>query len=519
MKKIILSVLSCLLFTGACALRAENKGNIEPLQIRGAGSIESMQKSEAEVAPEESPANIGVPAECEDVMLQCFYWDSYKLTKYGRTRWTDLMADSTAIRENFDLVWFPPSGYAGGDAGDSYAAGGVGYYHRQVSLQNSAWGIRLNLDKLIKALHRGDTKCLADIVINHRNNKSNWCNFFEDNFGLGYGRFQFDESHICRGDECFTSSGSTCYGSTNKGAADTGTNDAGCRDLDHSNEYVQKWAKTYVKWMIEKVGYDGFRYDMTRGYNGKYLSMYNEAAQPYLSVSEFWMDNVSDQIAHLKAANYNTMIFDFPLKWAIGNAFKNGTYSQLKTSNSLRGKGLGKYAVTFIDNHDTFERSDNQGGEFIKYNADLGDADVKSKILQANAYILMMPGVPCVFWPHWKSYTEEINQLIAIRKFAGIHSESEVTDEESGGYKYGATIQGHHRRVYLRLGKNRDMTQPANTYVAAQGSEYTIYVEVGEGVENVQGKDVQGTKVLKDGQLYLMYQGAMYDVQGRRIGD
>ena len=487
MKKIILSVLSFLLFAGACPLRAEN---------------------------------IGVPAECEDVMLQCFYWDSYKLTKYGRTRWTDLMADSTAIRENFDLVWFPPSGYAGGDAGDNYAAGGVGYYHRQVSLQNSAWGTRLNLDKLIKALHRGDTKCLADIVINHRNNKSNWCDFFEDNFGLGYGRFQFDESHICRGDECFTSSGSTCYGSTNKGAADTGTNDAGCRDLDHSNEYVQEWAKTYVKWMIEKVGYDGFRYDMTRGYNGKYLSMYNEAAQPYLSVSEFWMDNVSDQIAHLKDANYNTMIFDFPLKWAIGNAFKNGTYSQLKNpSNSLRGKGLGKYAVTFIDNHDTFERSDNQGGEFIKYNADLGDADVKSKILQANAYILMMPGVPCVFWPHWKSYTEEINQLISIRKFAGIHSESEVTDEESGGYKYGATIQGHHRRVFLRLGKNRDMTQPANTYVAAQGSEYTIYVEVGEGVENVQGKDVQGTKVLKDGQLYLMYQGAMYDVQGRRIGD
>lgn len=478
-----------------------------------------MQKGGTEVAPEESPANIGVPAECEDVMLQCFYWDSYKLTKYGKTRWTDLLEDTTAIRENFDLVWFPPSGYAGGDANDGFAAGGVGYYHRQVSQQNSAWGTRINLDKLIKALHRGDTKCLADIVINHRNNKSNWCDFFDDSFGLA-GRFQFTEKHICRGDECFTKSESTCYGSTDKGAADTGTNDAGCRDLDHSNEYVQEWAKTYVKWMIEKVGYDGFRYDMTRGYDGKYLSMYNEAANPYLSVSEFWMDNVNDQIAHLKDANYNTMIFDFPLKGAIGNAFKNGTYSQLKNpSNSLRGKGLGKYAVTFIDNHDTFERSDNQGGEFIKYNADLGNADVKSKILQANAYILMMPGVPCVFWPHWKSYTEEINRLIAIRKLAGIHSESVVTDEESAGYKYGATIQGHHRRVYLRLGKNRDMTQPANTYVAASGSEYTIYVETGEGIEDVQRDHVQGTKVLKDGQLYLMYKGTMYDVQGRRIDD
>ena len=94
-----------------------------------------------------------------------------------------------------------------------------------------------------------------------------------------------------------------------------------------------------------------------------------------------------------------------------------------------------------------------------------------------------------------------------------------MTDEESAGYKYGATIQGHHRRVYLRLGKNRDMTQPANTYVAAQGSEYTIYVETGEGIEDVQRDHVQGTKVLKDGQLYLMYKGTMYDVQGRRIDD
>ena len=36
-------------------------------------------------------------------------------------------------------------------------------------------------------------------------------------------------------------------------------------------------------------------------------------------------------------------------------------------------------------------------------------------------------------------------------------------------------------------------------------------------VENVQGDNVQCTKVLKEGQLYLMYKGTMYDVQGRRI--
>lgn len=473
-------------------------------------------RAETNAPQDDQPTNIGVPAECEDVMLQAFYWDSYKLTKYGRTKWLDLMEDTAAIRDNFDLVWFPPASYAGGDANDGYAAGGVGYYHRQLSQMNSAWGNRIGLDKLIKALHRGGTKCLADIVINHRNNKSNWCDFFEDSFGT-YGRFQFNESHICKGDECFTKSESTCYGSTNKGAADTGTNDAGCRDLDHSNEYVQNWAKAYVQWMLDKIGFDGFRYDMTRGYDGKYLSMYNEAANPYVSVSEFWMDNVSDQIAHLKAANYNTMIFDFPLKWAIGNAFKTGSYSGLKNpANSLRGKGLSRYSVTFIDNHDTFERSDNQGGEFIRYNADLNSEEVKNKILQANAYILMMPGVPCVFWPHWRKYTSEINRMIAIRKAAGIHSESEVTDEDAAGYKYSATIQGHYGRVYLRLGKNRDTTQPANTYKAMEGSDYTIYVEGGQGVETVSDAK-RGEKFMKNGQLYIRHGEKTYDAMGREV--
>jgi hypothetical protein len=38
-------------------------------------------------------------------------------------------------------------------------------------------------------------------------------------------------------------------------------------------------------------------------------------------------------------------------------------------------------------------------------------------------------------------------------------------------------------------------------------------------IENVQGDKVQSTKVLRDGQLYLMYNGTMYDVQGKVKGE
>ena len=456
--------------------------------------------------------NIGVPAESEDVMLQAFYWDSYTLTKYGNTKWENLLKDTTAINANFDLVWFPPS---------ASSTGGVGYIPAKMDNQNSDWGTKSTLQSLIGALRKAKTKVIGDIVINHRGNKSNWCDFYEDDFTFVYGgSFQLQQEHICKNDEGFTDKSSTCYNSSNRGAADTGTNFEGARDLDHRNEYVQNWVKAYLKWMKSVMKYEGFRYDMTLGYSGGYLSMYNESAQPYISVSEYW-ESVDKQINHLKATNYNTMIFDFPLKYSLGNAFKSANYRLLiNPSGSLRGRGYGKYAVTFIDNHDTFERSDAQSQEFIGYNVDLNNAANKSKILQANAYILMLPGIPCVFWPHWKKYRAEINALIAVRKLAGIHSESEVLSEESENNVYEVKVQGHRGVIIMRMGPNREKSAPEGYYTILEGgdaAEYTIFAQNGAGVEEVTGDGlrVTGEKFIEDGRLYIRRGGKVYDATGR----
>lgn len=461
------------------------------------------------IVPTMRAENIGVPSECEDVMLQAFYWNSYSSTKYGKTQWTDLLKDTAAINANFDLVWFPPS---------ASSTGGVGYYHAQLNNQNSAWGQKSSLTSLITALHAGNTKVIGDVVINHRGNKSSWCDFWEDDFTFVYGgKFQLTSEHICSGDECFTNSSSSCYNSSEHGAADTGTNDGGARDLDHSSAYVQKWAKAYLSWMMGHMRYDGFRYDMTLGYSGIYLSMYNESAKPYISVSEYW-ESIDKQKTHLATANYNTMVFDFPQKYQLAEAIVGNSYAKLKKNTySLRGQGLEKYAVTFIDNHDTFEREDNQGGEFGGYNADLSTTAVRNKILQANAYILMMPGIPCVFWPHWKSYQDEINAMIAIRKLAGIHSESAVTDETSSILAYSGTIQGHRGKVILRLGANRDKTVPTGYHVGLEGDSYTILVEDGAGITTVKSTDKRCIKELRDGQLVIKRGDDLYDVLGRKI--
>ena len=176
--------------------------------------------------------------------------------------------------------------------------------------------------------------------------------------------------------------------------------------------------------------------------------------------------------------------------------------------------------MTFIDNHDTFERDgygDNQfGGQYC----DLSKSTVKSQVLQAYAYILMMPGVPCVFWPHWNRYTWEINQLIKIRKLAGIHSESKVTDETSGESAYSATIEGHNHKVILRLGKNRDKTVPAGYYVHAEGDAYSVFMEGVQRIDVVESgksKVTSGEKFMENGKLYIRSNGKVYDAQGTRL--
>ena len=269
------------------------------------------------------------------------------------------------------------------------------------------------------------------------------------------------------------------------------------------------------------MNYDGFRYDMTLGFHGRYLKMYNEAANPYMSVSELW-DSMDRQKRHLQECDSNTMIFDFQTKYSL-KGIVEGSYGKLNAAKKYEGfrkHGLERYAVTFIDNHDTFDRGTTYGDNQFS-GSDLTNATTKDYILQATAYILMMPGVPCMFWPYWKSYQSETNELIAVRKRAGIHSESKVLEEESGLYKYSATIQGHRGKVIVRLGKNRSTEVPAGFELAVEGGTrgaYTVYVQMGEqGMEKVQGDKVQCTKVIKDGKLYLMYEGQMYDVQGKRV--
>ena len=477
-----------------------------------------------------------VPRQCEAVMMQAFYNESYSATspgvsEYGDTKWTTLTPQATELGRYFDYIWLPPSAY-----GD-----GAGYHPKQYSNQNSNWGTRAELDALISALHNAGTKVVADIVINHCANKSTWCDFYEMDFGE-YGVFQPDETYICSNDEVnaewnrptATSDGSgDCWG-TASGSPDDGDNWDGARDWSHDKVYVQQMFIAYLQWMRNVMHYDGFRYDKGDGFSNWHHWNYNKHAKPEIAFMESY--NGTDAIqGQINGAQGDLMALDFDLKWHVFNSFAGWDYSHGR-GDCLMSRGDGKHSVTFIESHDWFLRPDNEN-EFGGRGNSMTPA-LKGRLMQANAFLLSMPGVPCVFYPHWAKYKADLKPMIIARKWAGVHSESEVKDEYSTATGYQATVVGKNGWLILCLGDRAngqgfgpDYQLAASNYNTQDGhnESFEIWVnsskekpnpEPNTGIEqptsdsSMQGR---GEKFVKDGQLYIRCGEQVYDIMGQQI--
>ena len=474
----------------------------------------------------EKPYSGSAPAHCPDVMLQCFYWDSYADRGYGNTKWLFLLGEAgttgdqlTEIGQWFDLVWLPPM---------SKATGGTGYLPICYSNLSGQWGSKENLAKVVSRLHVNGAKVVADIVINHVAGSSGWCTFAKMNFGE-YGVFEPQASWICSTDEMNTDpEAGDCNGKAT-GAADDGYGpeanyDSG-RDWDHCSTQVRDMFKAYLTWLRNDIHIDGFRYDYCKGFHNSHINEYNSAAKAYFSVMEYWDGDVNVLQSHLNDAGWNTCTFDFATKYqAFNNGIASNYYQGLKGAGLL-GAGKSRYAVTFLDSHDSFQRDDNEFcglGNSMKY---------PGKIQQCYAYLLSMPGIPCVFYPHWVKFKEQLKPMINARYKTGVHSESAVSDEAGDGY-YKATVTGTNGEIRVLIGPNSGYnTTPSGFTKAITGENYGVYYKVTnprgdknnertpQGVETVNDDrlSVSGEKFMKDGQLYIRCGEQVYDVMGRVV--
>ena len=437
------------------AYSADNDGNVV-INLTSKGDItikvQNGQICVTVVGDTQQSYASAVPSQCGDVLMQGFYYDSYSVdekhpgtTTFGDTRWKTLLGQAGEIGAYFDLIWLPPSGYASG----------TGYHPKQYSNQNSDWGSRAELEALISALHNSGTKVIADIVINHVEAMSSWCDYASMDFGE-YGKFQPDGSYICSTDEINNAANKTaageCWG-TATGKPDDGENWDAARDWSHSEVKVQEMFKAYLKWMRNVMHFDGWRYDKGDGFNNWHMSNYNKASEPYIAFEERYDGNAANVKKGIEDGEMNVMALDFPAKFDAINPLAGWNYVGRK--GLMADDYWKKFAITWVENHDMFMREDNDlefGGRGNSMTADL-----KYRVLGANAFILSMPGVPCVFYPHWVKYKDEIKAMINARHLAGVHSESEVKEEywDNDGSRntgYQATIVGKNGWLILCLG-------------------------------------------------------------------
>lgn len=398
----------------------------------------------------------GWPSQYEGVMLQGFYWDSFQGT--NNTKWSTLTSQADELSDYFKLIWIPNSAKTASSPSNGYDPV---YWFSQY---NCSFGTKSELTKMISTFREKGTGMIADVVINHRSGVSNWTNFPTEYWNGK--EYKLGPEHICSTDEVKWASGQA----TPTGAPDTGEDFNGARDLDHTNATVQDNCKDYCKFLLEELGYVGFRLDMVKGYGAQYTKIYNQYSNPTYCVGEYWDGSYDALAAWIEGTGKTSAAFDFAFKYAINDAFYNKDYTKLcwKSGTSDQPAGLihygyPRYAVTFIDNHDTCR------DDWNKFNGN---------VLAANAFMLSCPGTPCVFMKHWQEYKEQIKPMIQARMDAGVHNESAVKVLKCTNGCYMAEVTGKYGTLAIKIGS--EAVAPSgysNSDIRATGTDYCIWVK------------------------------------------
>ena len=432
MKKIYFTLLATMALTlGACS--SSNDPDLPEPEPTPAPT------PSPEPEPEPSLNSQGWASDYSGVMLQGFSWDSY-----NESQWKVLEKQADELKGYIDLVWLPQSGKC---IETTQVMGYMPYYYFN---QNSSFGSEAELRSLITKFKAAGIGAIADVVINHRNTEG-WYTFPAETYkGVTY---QMQSTDICKNDD----GGETATQAAKNGVSlsqnnDEGTDFGGCRDIDHKSENVQKVIKAYLKYLKDDLGYTGFRYDMVKGFDGSHVADYNDATGVEYSVGEYWDGN--DKIeSWINRTNKKSAAFDFQFRYNVRDAVNGAANGKVTTSsdwsklnsndNLMHDANYRRYAVTFVENHDTQYRSAKEQND-----------PLRKDTIAANAYMLAMPGTPCIFQPHWNAYKSEIKEMIAARKYAGITNMSNYANKQSKKTLYVNEVTGTKHKLLVAVGND-----------------------------------------------------------------
>ncbi|HVO83208.1 MAG TPA: alpha-amylase domain-containing protein [Syntrophobacteria bacterium] len=325
------------------------------------------------------------------VMLQAFYWNCPADEGREGKWWSYINFKLPEIAQaGFTSLWLPPANKAaewnsmGYDPYDYYD---LGEFNQKGGVQ-TWFGTKTDLLALIKSAHTMNLQVYADLVFNHNSgadgqevnpltNQMRWTKFTPAS-----GKFPRDWTcfHPC----AYESWDGTTFGDM--------------PDLCHRNPAVYSALIAYARWLLEEIGFDGYRFDMVKGYGGwmvrsimeMWMLRNNAGLKPY-GVGECWDSErtIYEWLDETNIWSDNPVgAFDFPLRWRLQSLCDDYGFSL----RNLPAPGVLLWdrpmqAVTFVENHDVARSS----------------PIVNDKLL-AYAFILTHEGYPCVFWQDYFNY-------------------------------------------------------------------------------------------------------------------
>ena len=290
------------------------------------------------------------------VMFQAFYWDCPVEDNRENKWWVYIKSKLPEIaKAGFTALWLPPANKAadwrsmGYDPYDYYD---LGEFDQRGGVP-TWFGTKDELIDLIKSAHELGLDVYADLVFNHNSGAySQELNPIDNQ--LHWTKFSPKSGKFPRDWKCFH---------PNQYETWDGGEFAGMPDICHRAPYVYTEMINYARWLLEEIGFDGFRYDMVKGYGGWMVRSIQElralrgdkSFKPY-AVGECWDSSrtIGEWLDEANAWSDNPVgAFDFPLRWRLHDLCD-------KYGFSLRTLAEGRVlmwdrpaqAVTFVENHD-----------------------------------------------------------------------------------------------------------------------------------------------------------------------
>ncbi len=328
------------------------------------------------------------------VMMQTFHWDCPREDK-KEFQWWNYIRDNipSLAKVGFTSLWLPPIHKAANLFGpsmgyDPYDFYDLGEFDQKGSIP-TWFGTRPELESLIESAHKHQLSLIADIIINHNSG----ADAQEVNPITGQSRWTLFNPKSGKFPRNWESFHPSMYESWDEMAF------GDMPDLSHRNPYVYAELLKFTRWLVEEIGFDGFRYDFVKGYGANTITAiqeyrYMRAGNPFIpyGVAEFW-DSASNTLHWVNEANFSNSnpvdAFDFPLRELLKSMCDQYRFS---LKNLVNGESILRVqpqsTVTFVENHDL---------------RDAGRPITNDKLL-AYSYILTHEGYPCIFWKDYFNY-------------------------------------------------------------------------------------------------------------------